>query len=212
MSTAAARQRMVNEQLLGRDITDQTVLDAMTTVPREHFVPEKLVSSAYLDRPLPIGQGQTISQPYIVASTLQALELKAGQTVLEIGGGSGYAAAVAAVIVERVISLERLEPLCEQARRNLDRAGIGNVDIHCSDGSLGWPESAPYERIMAAAAAEDVPQPLLDQLSVNGLMIIPVGRRLGVQQLLRIQRRGEDDYQRESLSSVRFVPLLSGTD
>ena len=206
------RRTMLEQHLKGRDITDRRVLSAMASVPREDFVPNDLADNAYLDRPLPIGHGQTISQPYIVAYTLQALQLRSGQTVLEIGGGSGYAAAVAARIVDRVISLERLQPLCEQARENLDRAGIDNVEVHCSDGSDGWPPAAPYDRIMAAAAAEQVPEALKDQLADGGCLVIPVGRHHGVQDLLRIRRDQHGSWQKEALSAVRFVPLLSGTD
>ena len=202
---------MVDQHLKARDISDERVLAAMAAVPRELFVPDELADSAYLDQPLPIGHGQTISQPYIVAYTLQALDLSPGQTVLEIGGGSGYAATVAAHIVERVISLERLEPLCEQARSNLDSAGIDNVEVHCSDGTLGWPQAAPYERIMAAAAAERIPAALREQLAEKGLMVIPVGREKGIQALKRIRRAPGADWQEETLSPVRFVPMVSGT-
>jgi protein-L-isoaspartate(D-aspartate) O-methyltransferase len=205
---------MVARQIAGRGITDEAVLEAMRTVPREAFVPDGLEEFAYIDAPLPIAEGQTISQPFIVALMAQALELSRDDRVLEIGAGSGYAAAVLGQLAERVVTLERHTSLAEGAGAALRGLGYDNVELHHADGSLGWPQAAPYDAIVATAAREEIPRPLLDQLAVGGRLVLPVGERGEVQQLRRIRRtcRGADDLVEEDLGAVQFVPFLSGLD
>ncbi len=202
------RQRMVSDQLRKRDIVDPAVLAAFANVPREVFVPSELVDRAYEDGPLPIGQGQTISQPYVVAMTVQALRLRGHERVLEIGTGSGYAAAVLAQLAREVVTVERLESLAQTAIARMRRLGIDNVEVHVGDGTLGWPAKAPYEAIaVAAGAPPKPPQALLDQLAIGGRLVLPMGDAEN-QRLVRITRRGPDDYVHEDLGEVRFVPLL----
>ena len=198
---------MVEEQLAKRDISDSRVLAAFGAVPREAFVAESLSSSAYSDAPLPIGEGQTISQPYIVALTLQALGLRGSERVLEVGTGSGYAAAILSHLAAEVHSIERIESLAAGATERLARLGYANVRVHCADGTLGWPEWAPYDAIAVAASGPEVPAALLTQLAPNGRLVIPVGRDPSVQTLLRVRRAG-NTFQREELTPVRFVPLV----
>lgn len=200
------RQHMVAEQLANRDIYDQRVLAAMGSVPRHLFVPAEHRHLAYADGPLPIGRGQTISQPYIVALMTQLLELRGDEKVLEIGTGSGYQAAVLAQLAKEIHTIERHEALARRAAKMLARLEITNVFVHAGDGSLGWPEAAPYEGIVVTAAAPRVPQPLLDQLAEGGRLTLPVGSR-GGQNLERWVRQGEN-YQRELIAPVAFVPLL----
>lgn len=199
----AARERMVEQQLAGRDITDERVLDAMRRVPRHEYVPEHEQRTAYSDHPLPIGHGVTISQPYIVGFMTQALRLQPGDRVLEVGTGSGYAAAVLAEIADDVTTVECIEPLADLARDRLARYG-DRVRVVTGDGSLGHEPNAPYDAIVVTAAAPEIPQPLLDQLAPGGRLVIPVGR--GVEQLVRVTRTGSGD-QYEDLLPVRFVPL-----
>lgn len=199
----AARLRMVADQLASRDISDERVLAAMRRVPRHEFVPEQLTHQAYGDHPLPIGYDVTISQPYIVALMTQALRLQPGDRVLEIGTGSGYAAAVLAEIADDVTTVECIEPLADLAAERLARYG-GRVTVVTGDGSLGHEPHAPYDAIVVTAAAPVIPQPLLDQLAPGGRLVIPVGR--GVEQLVRVTRTAHGD-QREELLPVRFVPL-----
>lgn len=199
---------MIREHLLGRGIRNQAVIEAMRKVPREAFVDEQIQGKAYGDHPLPIAEGQTISQPYIVAYMTEALELDAADRVLEIGTGSGYAAAVLSRIVTTVYSVERLSGLAQGARQRLELLGYTNVIIHEGDGTLGWPEHAPYDAIIVTAGAPDVPQPLLEQLAVGGRLVIPVGRSRNMQTLVRVRRMTEHDYRREELCDVRFVPLI----
>ena len=195
--------RMVADQLAARDITDERVLDAMRRVPRHEFVPAGEVTQAYTDRPLPIGHDVTISQPYIVALMTQALRLQPDDRVLEIGTGSGYAAAVLAELAGDVTTIECIEPLAVQARARL--AGYGErVRVVVGDGSRGHPDGAPYDAIVVTAAAPEIPQPLLDQLAPGGRLVIPVGR--GVEELVRVTRTDDGDV-REALLPVRFVPL-----
>jgi protein-L-isoaspartate(D-aspartate) O-methyltransferase len=201
-----ARQRMVEQQLRQRNITDERVLKAMQEVPRHRFVPEHLQNSAYTDGPLPIGDGQTISQPYIVAYMSQLLDLGPEDRALEIGTGSGYQAAILAHLAKRVYSVERIERLAEQARKTLRGIGINNVEVVVRDGSSGLPEHAPYAGIIVTAAAPQAPEPLKKQLADGGKMIIPVGSR-GGQVLERWTRRG-DEFEVDQLSPVAFVPLL----
>lgn len=200
------RRRMVDEQLRGRDIADERVLRAMEQVPRELFVPEDLRRRAYDDAALPIGAGQTISQPYMVARILEEAGLDGDERVLDVGTGSGYQAAVLARLADEVHSIERIPELAEQARRNLEAAGIGNVDIHVGDGSRGLAEHAPYDAITVAAAAPGFPQALYDQLRVGGRLVVPVGRRQG-QRLEVIVRSPEGPAVVRSVP-CRFVPLV----
>lgn len=207
-TVAARRELMIAEHLLGRGIRDRAVIEAFRRVPRQEFVAPQLAEYAYDDYPLPIDGGQTISQPYIVAFMTEALELAAGDRVLEIGTGSGYAAAILGRIAATVYTVERLALLAESARQRLSRLGYDNILVHLGDGTLGWPEHAPYDAIVVTAAAPQVPPPLLDQLVVGGRLVIPVGASLDLQLLLRVRRLAAKDYQREQLCGVRFVPLI----
>lgn len=202
------RRAMVKYQVAGRGIQDARVLEAMARVPREAFVPEHLADEAYEDHPLPIGHGQTISQPYIVALMAEALALTGRERVLDIGTGSGYAAAVLASLALEVYSIERIPELARQARDNLDKAGFSQVHVACGDGTLGWPEAAPFDGICVAAGAPAVPETLKQQLAIGGRLVIPVGSEHTGQQLILITRRSDTDYQREDFGEVRFVPLL----
>jgi protein-L-isoaspartate(D-aspartate) O-methyltransferase len=201
------RQCMVSEQLCRRDIVDPDVLAAFGSVPRERFVPGELAARAYDDAPLPISDGQTISQPYVVAMTVQALHLKGHEHVLEIGTGSGYAAAILGSLVREVDTVERIEALATTAAERLERLGFTNVHVHHGDGTLGWPPGAPYEAIVVSAGAPRPPQPLLDQLAIGGRLVLPHGDA-DHQQLVRITRHGPGDFDHEDLGEVRFVPLL----
>ena len=201
----AERARMVAQQLRARDIKDPRVLDAMSRVPRHMFVPEASRSMAYGDYPLPIGFNQTISQPYIVAFMTQALKLEPDHRVLEIGTGSGYQAAVLAELAREVYTIEIIEPLAESARQTLKSLGYENVHVKAGNGYEGWPEHAPYDRVMVTAAPEQVPQPLVDQLREGGLMAIPVGR---YDQELRILRKTASGLETLDTLPVRFVPMV----
>jgi protein-L-isoaspartate(D-aspartate) O-methyltransferase len=201
------RQRMVSEQLLHRDIFDPHVLAAFGAVGREQFVASELEPHAYDDAPLPIGSGQTISQPYVVAMTVQALQLKGHERVLEIGTGSGYAAAILGSLVREVETVERIEELATAAAARLARLGFTNLHVHHGDGSLGWPDRAPYEAIAVSAGAPRPPRSLLDQLAIGGRLVLPYGD-VDHQQLARITRRGVALFEEENLGEVRFVPLV----
>jgi protein-L-isoaspartate(D-aspartate) O-methyltransferase len=203
----ARRIRMVSDQLRRRDITDQLVLHAFARVPREAFVPEHLAEHAYDDAPLPIGAGQTISQPYVVAMTVQALQLRGNERVLEIGAGSGYAAAILGAMVREVDTIERIEELAKTAAARLAALGFANVHVHHGDGSLGWPANAPFEAIAVAAGAPRPPPSLLDQLAVGGRMVLPHGMA-EYQRLVRITRMSSTNFIEEDLGDVRFVPLV----
>ena len=205
---ARLRNEMVDRQLIGRGIREPEVLDAMRSVPREMFVPEDLVEYAYDDAPLPIGSGQTISQPYIVAYMIEALGVRDSDVVLEIGGGSGYAAAVLAKIAARVLVIERIEALAHAARENLLRAGFADVTVRCSDGSRGWPEEAPFDAILVSAGAPEVPAALVEQLSPDGRLVVPIGRHPNSQDLYRFVRGADGRLEEEQLKPVRFVPLV----
>jgi protein-L-isoaspartate(D-aspartate) O-methyltransferase len=202
------RDLMIREHLLGRGIRDQAVITAMREVPREEFIDADLAGLAYEDHPLAIAGGQTISQPYIVAYMTEALELSGTDRVLEIGTGSGYAAAVLGRIVRTVYSVERLGGLAQSAGKRLERLGYTNIIIHEGDGTLGWAEHAPYDAIVVTAGAPRVPQPLLEQLAPGGRLVIPVGASSDVQMLVRVRRIGDRDYRTEELCAVRFVPLI----
>ena len=202
------RERMVKRQIAGRGVRSERVLKAMRKVPRERFLPRGQGVFAYDDSPLPIGDGQTISQPYIVAYMAECLALEGGEKVLEIGTGSGYAAAVLAEIAAEVYTIERIEGLATMARTVLDGLGYTNVHVQCGDGTLGWPEEAPYDGIVVSAGGPDVPDTLKHQLKTGGRLVIPIGRSKAYQELIRVTRIAENDFKTEDLLSVRFVPLV----
>lgn len=204
----AQRERMVDEHIAGRGVRDAWVLHAMRTVPRDAFVPESLRDSAYDDGPLPIGDDQTISQPYVVALMTELVEPKPANRALEIGTGSGYAAAVLGTIVSEVYTVERLGRLASTADRRLAELGYRNVHVLCGDGTLGWAEHAPYEAIVVTAGGPRVPAPLLDQLAIGGRLVMPVGSTHTFQHLVRVTRRAADDWGYEDLEGVAFVPLI----
>jgi protein-L-isoaspartate(D-aspartate) O-methyltransferase len=205
---AARRRRMVDTQLTARGIRDPAVLRAMAAVPRERFVPELDAPDAYEDSAQPIGHAQTISQPYVVALMLEAIVPRPTDRVLEIGTGSGYATAVLAEIVAEVYTVERLETLATTARTRLAELGYRNVQVLAGDGTLGWPEHAPYDGIVVTAGGPDVPPPLPSQLRIGGHLVVPVGPTPRLQELVRVTRRAPDKYARESLGPVAFVPLI----
>ena len=202
------RERMVDTQIARRGIRDPWVLHAMRTVPREAFVPASLVDSAYDDGPLPIGEEQTISQPYVVAVMTELVQPRPASRALEIGTGSGYAAAVLATIVSEVYTVERLAPLACASQQRLEDLGYRNIHVLHGDGTLGWPEHAPYEAIIVTAGGPSVPPALLDQLAIGGRLVMPVGRSHAFQRLVRVTRRARDDYAHEELEGVSFVPLI----
>jgi protein-L-isoaspartate(D-aspartate) O-methyltransferase len=201
------RKRLI-AQLQRQGIRDPAVLAAMGRVPREAFLPPELRARAYQDRPLPIGHEQTMSQPYIVALMASVLELTPSDRVLEIGTGSGYAAAVLATIAGRVYTVERYRELAETARRRLAQHRFMNVNVLHGDGSRGWPEHAPFDAITVAASGPVVPQTLFDQLNIGGRLVMPVGEKDASQKLIRVRKFGEHDYWKEDLVDVRFVPLV----
>jgi len=203
---ADLRFRMVEEQLSGRGINDERVLAAMRGIQRHTFVSKKQQLSAYEDRPLPIGKGQTISQPYMVALMSQILDLNKSEKVLEIGTGSGYQSAILASLAQEIYSIEKIETLAEQAQSNLRGLGSENVFIKVGDGSLGWPEEAPYDAIIVTAAAPSVPQPLLEQLAPGGRLVLPVGS--AHRQVLQKWWRVVGGFEHEDYSPVAFVPLI----
>lgn len=200
------RRAMVEHQIVARGIHDPRVLEALRRVPRHLFVPPGLEREAYGDAPLPIGQGQTISQPYIVALMTALLEVGPDDRVLEIGAGSGYQAAVLACLAADVVTVERLPEVAAMARRNLDQVGVKNVEVLVGDGTRGRPETAPYQGIIVTAAAPQVPPPLLEQLADGGRLVAPVGGR-EIQELVRVVRRA-DRFGYEHAGPVRFVPLV----
>jgi len=205
---ADKRRRMVDEQIAARRVADSAVLDAMRAVPREMFVPASASEFAYDDTPLPIEEGQTISQPYVVALMAEALELTPRDRVLEIGAGSGYAAAVLSRIAAEVYAIERHAALAELASRRMRKLGYENVHIVHGDGTLGWPEHAPYDAIVVAAGGPSVPEALRAQLAVGGRLVIPVGATPRAQELVRVRRVGPNEYRQEELGTVQFVPLI----
>lgn len=201
-----ARQRMVESQLVPRGIKNKKVLDAMKKVPRHLFVDEALYAQAYGDFPLSIGEGQTISQPFMVAVMTEALELKGNERVLELGTGSGYQTAILAETCYKVYSIERISALASQARKILDKLGYGNVIVKIGDGTLGWKEEALFDAIIVTAGAPDIPQPLIDQLNIGGRLVIPVGSEF-VQSLIRV-RKTEKGIEKEDMGGCRFVKLI----
>lgn len=199
-----ARQRMVEDQIRARDVRSKSVLEAMRKVPRHRFVPAEIERRAYEDNPLPIGYGQTISQPYIVAYMTEAAEVSKDDKVLEIGTGSGYQAAILGELAREVYTIEIIPELAERARRTLEAAGCRNVHARAGNGYLGWPEHAPFDAIVVTAAPDEVPQALVDQLAVGGRMVIPVGR--GNQDMLIISKTKDGVVTRKTIP-VRFVPM-----
>ncbi|MFW6337657.1 MAG: protein-L-isoaspartate(D-aspartate) O-methyltransferase [Alkalispirochaetaceae bacterium] len=204
---AAEREELVQSAVIDEGIEDPETVEAMRAVPRHEFVPEDLRSRAYRNTPLPIGHGQTISQPYIVAYMTEALELEPDDTVLEVGAGSGYQAAVLAEIVDQVYTIEIIHPLAESARARLQRLGYENVTVTAGDGYFGWPEEAPFDAIIVTAAPGHVPTPLVEQLEPGGRMIIPVGPVFSVQTLILLQKDEDGSVRTKQLLPVRFVPM-----
>ena len=202
------RERMVQRQIAGRGVRSEKVLGAMRKVPRERFLPNGQGAWAYDDTPLPIGDGQTISQPYIVAYMTEALALVGGEKVLEIGTGSGYAAAVLAEIAADVYTIERIDGLAIMARANLAELGYENVHVRQGDGTLGWPEHAPFDGIIVTAGGPDVPDTLKNQLKIGGRLVMPIGTTTWYQELVRVTRITETEFDMEYLMPVRFVPLI----
>lgn len=205
---AGEREAMVEAQLRRRGITEPHILDAFRRVPREQFVGEDVAHLAYGDHPLPIAGGQTISQPYIVGLMVQAAAIGALDNVLEVGSGSGYAAAVISRIADRVIGVERVHELAELARERMQRLGFDNVEIVETDGSLGWPEEAPYDAILVAASGSHVPLALVDQLAPGGRLVMPIGAPGAIQTLVKATKRQDGSIVESQLCDVRFVPLI----
>lgn len=209
---ARQRARMVERQIAARDVHDPRVLEAMRKVPRHLFVPPEQAAHAYEDMPLPIGLGQTISQPYIVALMTQLADPRPGDRVLEIGTGSGYQAAVLAELVSEVYTIEIVEPLAAEATHRLQELGYDNVQVRAGDGYAGWPEHAPFDIVMLTAAPEQVPQPLLDQLKPGGRLVAPVGSQLLGQELRLIRKRADGTLRTTRIAPVRFVPFTRKPD
>ncbi len=207
-SFARQRKRMVEEQIAHRGVTDKRVLDAMEAAPRHLFIPEGSRPYSYYDQPVPIGFGQTISQPYIVAFMTELLKTDKDDVVLEVGTGSGYQAAVLARLVKQVYTIEIVEELGKEAGRRLKALGYDNIEARIGDGYQGWPEHAPFDAIIVTAAAEHVPQPLIDQLKPGGRMVIPVGGVYEVQDLMLITKERDSKVVKKSIIPVRFVPLI----
>jgi protein-L-isoaspartate(D-aspartate) O-methyltransferase len=207
---ANERRTMVSWQIAGRGIRDERVLEAMRAVPRERFVTPECLGLAYTDGPLPIGAEQTISQPYVVARMAALAELVPESRVLEVGAGSGYAAAVLGRIAREVFAIEWHAPLAERAARTLADLGYDNVHVKHGDGRLGWPEHAPFDAIIVSAGARDVPEDLKTQLVEGGRLVLPLRGGFFGQRLVRIRRTGRTSFHSETLEAVRFVPLLGG--
>lgn len=208
MDAEQAKRQMLERDIKGRGITDASVLRALLAVPREAFVPEKHKRLAYGDRPLPIGEGQTISQPYIVALMVSELGLNESAKVLEVGAGSGYAAAVLGEIAADVYGVERIKALAERAAETLKLIGADNVHVKHGDGTEGWREHAPYDAILVSAGGAELPPALLEQLAPGGRLIMPVGGKLG-QELVRVDKSFDGELSKRSLGGARFVPLIS---
>jgi len=204
---ARERERMARTQIERRGVDDPATLAAMREAPRHAFAPDRLRDRAYDDRPLPIGHGQTISQPYIVAAMTESLQLEPGDRVLEIGTGSGYQAAVLAEIVDEVYTIEIIGALAERAEKTLRENGYASVKTRHADGFYGWPEAAPFDAIVVTAAADSIPPPLIEQLKPGGRMVIPVGPPFGAQRLLLVTKNEDGETRSRSLMPVRFVPF-----
>lgn len=204
---AIARKRMITEQIRGRGIQDESVIQVMSQVPRHAFVDEALRDQAYIDAPLNIGEGQTISQPYIVALMTEALKLTGQEKVLEIGTGCGYQTTLLALLAKQVFTIERVKKLGMQARRRFKAMHLRNLVLRIGDGSLGWTDAAPFDRILATCASPELPEVLLKQLSIGGFLVIPVSNPEAYQDLLRITRQ-KDGYKKENLGACRFVKLI----
>ena len=209
---ARLRDEMVEKAVFRRGVRSELVLNAMRAVPREAFLPDQLREFAYQDSPLPIEEGQTISQPYIVAFMTEALALQGGERILEIGAGSGYAAAVLSRIAGDVYTVERIGQLAEKAASTLADLGYHNVHVRHEDGTKGWPEHAPYDGIVVAAGGPEIPKSLKEQLKIGGRLVIPIGRDPRVQELVRVTRISENRYDREDLADVQFVPSSAKKD
>ncbi len=207
MDYSVARRRMVEQQIVERGVTDKRVIDVMNTIPRHLFVEAGLQGHAYGDASLPIGEKQTISQPYMVASMTAALELQGDERILEIGTGSGYQTAVLSKLVRRVYSIERIASLAARARKVLDKLQVSNVNIKIGDGTIGWCDQSPFAGILVAAGSPDVPTKYLDQLDVGGKLVMPVGGQ-DKQTLIRVTCLGDGRFEREQLMGCRFVPLI----
>lgn len=207
MNFDIARKRMVDSQLIARGIRDQRVIEAMLAIPRHLFVEEAMAAQAYSDTPLPIGEKQTISQPYMVALMSELLALKGGEKVLEIGTGSGYQAAVLARLADRVYTVERIRPLALRARKVLDSLGLLNINLKITDGTSGWEEEAPFDAIMVTAGAPSVPPAFVDQLRPGGRLVIPVGGE-AFQVLTRVTRNADGSVTCEECGGCRFVKLI----
>jgi protein-L-isoaspartate(D-aspartate) O-methyltransferase len=203
-----ARKLMVDQQIAGRGVRDIHLLQAMREVPREAFVGPGLEEFAYEDGPLPIGEGQTISQPYIVAMMIEAAGVNPGDRVLEVGAGSGYAAAVMSRIATRVYAIERHAALADEAQKRFARLGYNNIELRIGDGTRGWLEAAPFNAILVAAAGPEVPQALKEQLAIGGHLVVPVGERARHQTLCKITRKSQAEYEADDLGAVAFVPLI----
>ncbi|MBM4075323.1 MAG: protein-L-isoaspartate(D-aspartate) O-methyltransferase [Planctomycetes bacterium] len=212
MSHEQRRIHLVDTVLRNLGIEDESVLAAMRSVPREEFVSEEMQKSAYSNVALPIEEGQTISQPLIVAQMAEALNLSGHDRVLDIGTGSGYAAAVMSLIAKDVYSMERHTCLAQTAADRLHRLGYSNIHVRAGDGTQGWPEKAPFDAINVAACGESVPPALLSQLKLGGRLVMPVGELRGDQQLIRVIRKGEEQFSYEELGGVRFVPLVPSVE
>lgn len=206
MNFSALRKKMVEEQLIPRGIKDKKVLEAFQKVPRHNFVPKRYLDSAYGDFPLSIGEGQTISQPYMVALMTECLGLSGEETILEIGAGSGYQAAILAELASRVYTVERVVSLAEKARACLKNLDYKNIQIEIGDGTRGWPEFAPYEGIVVTAAAPDIPKPLIEQLRIKGKLVIPIGGSFN--QMLTVITKHKDRIETKQICGCVFVPLL----
>ncbi len=201
------RKNMVERQILSRGVKDPRVIDAMLKVPRHLFVPEPYRLEAYEDHPLPIGYGQTISQPYMVAVMTELLNLTGREKVLEIGTGSGYQTAVLAELADEVYTVERIPELLERAKKTLTSLGYTNIHFKLADGTLGWPEHAPFDRIIVTAAAPELPQPLVEQLAPDGIMVIPIGSRY-LQSLTLVEKLPDGRLKTKELFGCAFVPLI----
>jgi len=207
MDSTRARSRMVETQIAGRGVRDPAVLAAMRAVPREAFISARFEEFAYEDSALPIAEGQTISQPYIVGAMLAAAELEDGDKVLEVGAGSGYAAAVISRIADKVFAIERHAALTDAARERMRTLGYDNVELSTGDGSDGWPQQAPFDAIIVSAGGPKIPQALKTQLAIGGRLVIPIGP-IDEQRLVRLTRTGGDAFEQDDLDAVRFVKLI----